>query len=279
MNEVTRISSLIRRITAPNPGPMTATGTHCYLVGNKQVAVIDPGPAVDTHIQNILDTCGDRLKWVVVTHTHPDHSPAAQALIAATGAEPIGQVMVDDGHQDTSFQVERNIDDGEWLECGEFRLQAIYTPGHVSNHVCYLLPEEGTLFAGDHLFGGGSVVIIPPSGDMKDYLTSLRRLLALEITTIAPAHGGLIRQPYEEIKKLIEHRLKRERKVIVALNQCGESSLETLLPVVYDDVDSSLHKIASYSLWAHLLKLEKDGVALKTIDRHWAFGEEHWVLV
>ena len=273
-----QLSPLIRRITAPNPGPMTATGTHCYLVGTEQVAVIDPGPAVDSHIDNILAACGDRLKWVVVTHTHPDHSPAAQALIAATGAEPIGQVMADDGHQDTSFQVARNIADGEWLECGEFSLQATYTPGHVGNHVCYLLREERTLFAGDHLFGGGSVVIVPPSGDMKDYLASLQRLAAMDIAAIAPGHGNLIQQPREEIEKLIEHRLKRERKVIAALRQCGESSLETLLPVVYDDVDSSLHKIASYSLWAHLLKLEKDGVAVKAIDRHWAFGEEHWVL-
>ncbi|UTW46432.1 MBL fold metallo-hydrolase [bacterium SCSIO 12696] len=257
---------------------MTATGTHCYLVGEEQVAVIDPGPAIDSHIQNILDACGDQLRWVVVTHTHPDHSPAAQALIAATGAEPIGQVMADDGHQDTSFQVARNIADGEWLECGEFRLQAIYTPGHVSNHVCYLLPEENTLFAGDHLFGGGSVVVIPPSGDMKDYLMSLQRLLTLEIATIAPAHGSLIDQPRQEIEKLIAHRLKRERKVVAALQQLGEASLEALLPLVYNDVDASLHKIASYSLWAHLLKLEKDGVARKTIHHHWAFGEEHWVL-
>ncbi|MGS2724181.1 MBL fold metallo-hydrolase [Porticoccus sp. GXU_MW_L64] len=274
-----QLSPLVRRITAPNPGPMTATGTHTYLVGGEQVAVIDPGPAIDSHIQDILAACGDRLKWVVVTHTHPDHSPAAQALIAATGAEPIGQVMPDDGHQDSSFQVDRNIADGEWLECGEFRLQAIYTPGHVGNHVCYLLEQEKTLFAGDHLFGGGSVVIIPPSGDMKDYLSSLQKLQTLDIDTIAPAHGGLIDEPRENIEQLIEHRLKRERKVISALEQLGESSLEALLPVVYGDVSAHLHKVASYSLWAHLLKLEKDGVAQKTIHKHWAFGEEHWVLV
>ncbi|MCV6605665.1 MAG: MBL fold metallo-hydrolase [Porticoccaceae bacterium] len=274
-----QISPLIRRITAPNPGPMTATGTHCYLVGREQIAVIDPGPAIDSHIQAILAACGERLKWVLVTHTHPDHSPAAQALIAATGAEPVGQVMADDGHQDTSFQVARNIEDGEWLDCGEFALQAIHTPGHVGNHVCYLLREERTLFAGDHLFGGGSVVIVPPSGDMKDYLASLQRLAVMDIAAIAPGHGELIEQPREEIAKLIAHRLKREQKVIAALEKLGEASLEALLPEVYNDVDNSLHKIAIYSLWAHLLKLEKDGVAVKTIHKHWAFGEEHWVLV
>lgn len=278
MHSVIQLSPLVRRITAPNPGPMTSAGTNTYLVGGEQVAVIDPGPAIDSHIEAILEACDGRLKWVVVTHTHPDHSPAAQALIAATGAEPVGLVMPDDGHQDTSFQVAQNIEDGEVLTGKDFSIQAIYTPGHVGNHVCYLLREEGMLFAGDHIFGGGSVVIIPPSGDMKAYLESLEKLKAYPVNSIAPGHGDLMQHPDVVIDSLITHRLKREQKVLEKMAELGEVSLDRLLPAVYDDVDSRLHRIARYSLWAHLLKLEKDGVAVKTIDRHWAFGEERWQL-
>ena len=284
MDKPKQLSPLIRRITAPNPGPMTASGTNTYLVGNEQVAVIDPGPAIDQHIEAILAACDKRLKWVVVTHTHPDHSPAAKALIEATGAEAIGRVMADDGHQDASFQVAENIADGELLSADEFTLEAIYTPGHVGNHVCYLLRDEQVLFAGDHIFGGSSVVIIPPSGDMADYIYSLEKLLNYPLACIAPGHGDVIEDPQPVISGLVRHRLQRERKVVAAMEQLGEASLESLLPLVYSDVDPALHKIASYSLWAHLLKLEKDGVAIKTIDRHLrsgegAFGEEHWRLI
>ena len=208
MNKITQLSSLVRRITAPNPGPMTGSGTNTYLVGVEQIAVIDPGPAITEHIDAILAACGNRLKWVVVTHTHPDHSPAAQALITATGAEPIGLVMADDGHQDTSFRVNRNIADGGLLRAKEFTLEAVYTPGHVGNHVCYLLRDEQVLFAGDHIFGGSSVVIVPPSGDMKAYLDSLQRLLQLDLTAIAPGHGDVIEKPRQVVEKLIAHRLK-----------------------------------------------------------------------
>lgn len=279
MSNVEQLSALVRRITAPNPGPMTGAGTNTYLVGSREIAVIDPGPAVAAHIDTILNACDGHLKWVVVTHTHPDHSPAAQALLENTGAEPVGCVMDDDGHQDRTFQVDRNAREGDLVRSAEFCLRALHTPGHVGNHFCYLLEEEQKLFSGDHIIGGSSVVIVPPSGDMSDYLASLQKLQVLPIKTIAPGHGDLIHEPRAVVDKLIRHRLKREKKVIACLRELGESSLQTLLPAVYDDVDPALHKVAAYSLWAHLLKLEKDGTALKTIEKHWAFGEEHWKLL
>lgn len=274
------LSPLVRRITAPNGGRMTGPGTNTYLVGHEQVAVVDPGPLIDSHVDAILAAAGERIRWVLVTHTHPDHSPAAQAIIAATGATAIGcRLHPDDGHQDTTFAVDRDVAHGDLLVSGEFTLEALFTPGHIGNHFCYLLREEELLLAGDHIMEGVSVVIIPPSGDLKDFLDSLALLRDYPIRTIAPAHGELITRPAVEINKLIKHRHYRELKVIGAMTRLGEASLDSLLPQVYDDVDPALHKVARYSLWAHLLKLEREGRALKTIANHWAFGEEQWTFI
>ena len=277
--KVDQISPLVRRITAPNPGVMTGPGTNTYLIGREQVAVLDPGPLIDSHVDAILKAGAGRIKWVVVTHTHADHSPAARPVIDATGATPVGSVMApDDGHQDISFRVAKNIRHGERLESDEFTLEAIFTPGHIGNHFCYLLREENLLFSGDHMMEGVSVVIIPPSGDLKDFLASLERLLDYPLDAIAPAHGHLMTDPVKEINALIRHRQYREQKVLSAMKKAGEASLETLVPLAYDDTDPSLHKVARYSLWAHLLKLEREGRAERTIEKHWAFGEEHWRL-
>lgn len=277
--QVCRLSPLVRRITAPNGGRMTGTGTNTYLVGNEDVAVIDPGPLIDSHVEAILAAGEGRIRWVMVTHTHPDHSPAAQAIVAATGASTVGCLLrPDDGHQDNSFRVDRNVVHGELFCTPEFTLEAIFTPGHIGNHFCYLLRDESLLFAGDHIMEGVSVVIIPPSGDLKDFLDSLVLLRSYDITAIAPAHGALICNPTQEINKLVKHRNHREQKVLSAMERLGEASLEALLPVVYDDVDPELHKVASMSLWAHLLKLERESRVVKTIASHWAFGEEHWRL-
>lgn len=277
--KVCQLSPLVRRITAPNGGKMTGPGTNTYLVGTREIAVIDPGPLIDSHVQAILDAGGGDIKWVIATHTHPDHSPAAKPIIDATGARAIGYVMdPSDGHQDTTFRVEKNIVEGERISTDEFTLEAIFTPGHVGNHFCFLLREENMLFAGDHLMEGISVVILPPSGDLKDFMDSLEKLKNYSIDAIAPAHGRVIAEPQVEINALIRHRLYREEKVIAALAKAGESSLEHLVPYAYDDVDPAIHKIAIYSLWAHLLKLERDGRVVKTIEKHWAFGEERWRL-
>ena len=275
---VTQLSSLVRRITAPNPGRMTGPGTNCYLVGRRNIAVIDPGPAIDSHIDEILQTCGNALKWVVVTHTHPDHSPAARIIADKTGAQLIGCVLPDDGHQDTSFAVEKNVAQGDILKTEEFTLEAVHTPGHVANHYCFFLHEEGMLFSGDHIMNGSSVVIIPPAGDMADYLSSTELLSNYPIVSIAPGHGDLMGEPERVLKNIVRHRVIREKKIMRVLKELGEASLDELLPPVYDDVDPALLKMARLSLWAHVLKLEHEGKAEKRIAEHWAFGEERWVL-
>lgn len=253
-----QLSALVRRITVNNPGVLTGPGTNTYLVGQRDVAVIDPGSDDPVHIRAILDACAGRLKWVLVTHTHPDHSPGAKALRDATGCELIGN-LIEDEDQDPSFRPQRSFSHDEIFRTGEFTLRALLTPGHVENHICYLLEDEQLLFSGDHLMEGVTVVIIPPHGDMKDYLDSLRMLHAYPLAAIAPGHGSLMFDPRREIDAVIRHRLMREAKVVRELVERGQGTLATLTPSVYDDVDASRHPIARYSLWAHLLKLQRDG--------------------
>ncbi len=272
------VSDLVRRITAPNAGPMTGPGTNTYLVGVEAVAVIDPGPDVDSHIEAIMAAAGDRIRWLVATHTHPDHSPAARKLQALTGAELIGAAMHDDGHQDITFQPRENLQHGQKLTTAEFMLEAVATPGHVGNHFCFYLHGERTLFTGDHIMQGASVVIIPPSGDMADYIASLQRLLHYPVEHLAPAHGHIMAEAERVVKELVEHRLRRENKVLAALAGQVQASLDLLLPQVYSDIDPRLLRVAKLSLWAHLLKLEKEGRAAKHAEEHWLFGEELWQL-
>jgi len=192
------ISPLVRRITASNSGVMTGPGTNTYIVGREQLAVIDPGPADAAHIAAILKTCNARLRWILTTHTHPDHSPAAAQLAAATGAVVLGNKIADDGRQDTSFNPLRGFAHDELFITDEFRLRAIATPGHVGNHLCFLLEDEQLLFTGDHIMQGSTVVIVPPNGDMQDYLNSLALLLQYPIAALAPAHGQIITEPQAE---------------------------------------------------------------------------------
>lgn len=266
-----QLSPLVRRITANNSSVMTGPGTNTYLIGLDQVAVIDPGPALDAHIDAILAACGDRLRWIIATHTHPDHSPAAARLAAATGAVVLGNVIDNDGRQDASFNPARGFRQDEILDAKEFTLRALLTPGHVGNHICFLLENEGLLFTGDHIMQGSTVVIVPPSGDMKDYLDSLQLLRNYPVQALAPAHGQLIPDPAAEIDGLIAHRLGREAKVADALRHVGHETLEALVPAVYDDVDPALHPVARLSLWAHLLKLQRDGKVAETA------GEWRWL--
>ena len=273
-----QISPLVRCLTAPNSTPMTGPGTNSYLIGNEEIALIDPGPVIDSHMEKLLQYVGKKLSWILVTHTHPDHSPGACLLADQTGAKLIGGVMPDDGHQDRSFQPATNLVHGELLETGEFTLEAIHTPGHVANQFCFLLHGENILFSGDHIMQGSSVVIIPPSGDMAAYIASTQNLFNYSIDFIAPGHGELLKKPADVLQGIIEHRLKRETLVVEKLAKLGEASLDRLLPEVYSDVDNALFSMAKMSLWAHLLKLEREGRAIKKIDGHWAYGEEHWVL-
>ena len=253
-----RLNSRVRRLVASNPGVMTGPGTNTYLLGDDEVAVLDPGPAIPAHIDAILNTAGDRIRWIVCTHTHPDHSPAWQAVVAATGAQVIGASPPDDMHQDKSFAPTLEVRHDHVLATPEFTLRAVHTPGHVGNHYCYLLEEEGMLFAGDHIMNGSTVVIIPPSGDMQAYIASLQLLLHYPLRSIAPGHGELMDNPLAVVEWLVNHRLKREAKVVDGLRKLGRSTVDELVRVVYDDVDTSLHKMAMLSLSAHLIKLERE---------------------
>lgn len=259
--EAVRVAPRVRRVTAPNSGRMTGPGTNSYLVGEREIALVDPGPDIATHVDALERICAGRLRWILVTHTHPDHSPAAARLAARTGAELIGNVIPNDGHQDESFVGARALAQDDRLVTDEFSLRALLTPGHVSNHVCFLVEEDGLLMTGDHIMGGSTVVIIPPAGDMRHYIESLRRMLNYDLAWLAPGHGDLIGNPRGEIEHLIAHRLKREAKVVDALTRIGTASVEELTPPVYDDVDPALHGWASLSLTAHLLKLRDDGRA------------------
>lgn len=267
-----RLNSRVRRLVAPNPGVMTGPGTNTYLLGNDEVAVLDPGPAIPAHIDAILAAAGDRIRWIVCTHTHPDHSPAWQAVAEATGAEVIGALPADDMFQDDTFSPGREVRHDDVLATGEFTLRAVHTPGHVSNHFCFFLEEEQMLFAGDHIMNGSTVVIIPPSGDMKAYIESLQLLLDYPLKFIAPGHGDIMEDSRAVVEWLVNHRLKREDKVVRGLQQLGRVPVAELVRVVYDDVDTSLHKMASLSLAAHLIKLRDEERA-----RHHA-ADDSWEL-
>ena len=269
--EVKALSPRVRRIVAPNPGPMTGPGTNTYVVGETDLVVVDPGPAIPSHIDAILDCVGDRLRYVACTHTHPDHSPAASALAEATGATLVGRTTADDRHQDLSFQPASQIEDDECITGEGWTLRAIRTPGHVDNHVCYLLDEEGMVFAGDHIMNGSTVVIVPPGGNMAHYIASLRRLLDYDVKVVAPGHGELIPDCRGEVEKLVRHRLLREAKVFGALSDAAQS-LDDLVVAVYDDVDPMMHEWAKLSLLAHLIKLEDERRTIKTVEA----GVDRW---
>ena len=257
---VVRLSDRVRRITAPNPGVMTGPGTNTYLLGaGADIAVIDPGPAIDAHIEAVLAAAGGRIRWILVTHTHLDHSPAAALLKARTGAELLGMPPPPLERQDQSFRPDRVPAHGERLELAGCALRVIHAPGHASNQLCYMLEDEKLLLTGDHVMQGSTVVINPPDGDMRAYLDSLRQLQGEDLAWFAPGHGFLMDKPQEVLERLLIHRLARENKVLSAVRAAGTATLEQLVPAVYDDVSSRLYPVASRSLLAHLLKLKGEG--------------------
>ena len=254
-----RLDELVTRIIAPNGGMMTGAGTHTYLVGTRELIVIDPGPDDESHMQAILAAAAGRIRWILCTHTHSDHAPGAARLKNLTGA-PVGAMAPPRTDHDFDLNVDRVLADGDSIECAPGVVRAIHTPGHASNHLCFLLTANRMLFTGDHVMQGSTVVIWPPDGNMRAYIGSLRRLLDVDLAVLAPGHGHLIDQPRDELNRLVQHRLRREDKVRQAVLRADAGvTVGMLLPSAYDDVPKALHEWAALSLRAHLDKLVEDG--------------------
>lgn len=267
------IAEGVWRLLALNPGMMSGPGTNTYLISDDDgLLVLDPGPADPRHIDNILRTTDELqrpIKRILVTHTHRDHSPAVALLREHVNAQVLGPATVNDTLQDDSWAPQQVLADGEQLDIGNGQqLRVIATPGHVSNHLCYLHIQQQLLFSGDHLINGSTVVIAPPAGSMSAYLHSLRKLLDEPIAMIAPGHGDVLREPRTTIEATIGHRLAREEKVWQALQSAPNGDANSLVAEVYRDVPAFLHPIAAYSLAAHLIKLVEDGRATEQQGRY-----------
>jgi glyoxylase-like metal-dependent hydrolase (beta-lactamase superfamily II) len=261
------IAAGVSRLLAPNPSRMTGPGTNTYLLGSPPRAALDPGPDDPAHVEAIL-RAAPALDTVIVTHTHADHSPAARTLAIRSGAKLIGRPPPPSAHQDMTFVPQQVPERDELIRIDErLTLRAIDTPGHASNHVCFLIEEQDLLFSGDHVLDGVTPVILAPDGDMAAYLEALERLLKYPLAAIAPAHGRVLTDPRAVISGVIAHRLRREQKVVNALAAAHEGSLDSLLPAVYSDVAPELHSLARYSLEAHLIKLEREGRCRREGDR------------
>ena len=271
---------LVRRVLAPNPSHYTFTGTQTYLVGaGDEVAVIDPGPAdvddpqhFDTyakgHVEAILAAIGPaRLTAILCTHTHRDHSPASRALKAATGAPIVGCAplsMLDDGPRadaafDPDYAPDRVLIDGERIAGQGWTIEAVHTPGHTSNHLCYALLESGALFTGDHVMAWSTSVVSPPDGDMSAYMASLQKLHDRDDRVYYPAHGPAVEKPRQLVRGMMGHRRQREAQILRLLDQ-GPHSIGQMVPVMYKGLDPRLNGAAGRSVLAHLLDLKQRGL-------------------
>jgi glyoxylase-like metal-dependent hydrolase (beta-lactamase superfamily II) len=264
-----QVSPLIRRVIANNPGPFTFVGTGTYIVGHGEVAVIDPGPDLPEHLEAILAaTAGERISHIAVTHHHSDHSPLAGPLQARTQAPIFGCAVVaqiadnsgvrtEAGH-DLGFKPDVTVCGGGEIEGAGWTLEAIPTPGHTSNHICYALKEENALFSGDHIMGWSTTVITPPDGDMTDYMQSLERIRARGFATLWPTHGPPVTEVDAFIGAYIDHRREREAQILKAL-AAGQDRIREMVPVLYADVDPRLHPAAARSVLAHMIDLTRRG--------------------
>ena len=266
--EVTELSPLVRRVIARNPSPFTFHGTGTYIVGRGQVAVIDPGPDDAAHVVALMAAlAGEEVSHIVVTHTHLDHSPAAQRLHELTGARSYGfgphgtgpGEAVEEG-ADHDFAPEVEVGDGAVIEGPGWTLEAVHTPGHTSNHLCFALREEAALFPGDHVMGWSTTVVSPPDGDMAAYIASLAKLARRGERVYYPTHGAPIRDPAPYLAELIAHRHERERQIADCLRR-GIDTIAAMVEVIYAGLDRRLHRAAGRSVLAHLIDMVAGGRA------------------
>jgi glyoxylase-like metal-dependent hydrolase (beta-lactamase superfamily II) len=257
----------IRRLLAPNPSPFTFTGTQTYVVGEGDIAVIDPGPDHPAHVQALLSALGsERVAAILITHTHRDHSPASRPLARATGAPVVGcapLALEDDGPRadaafDPDYLPDRVLGDGEQVAGPGWTIAAVATPGHTSNHLCFAFQEAEALFTGDHVMGWSTTIVSPPDGDMAQYMRSLELLLGRDDRIYYPTHGPAIPDPKAHVRALIGHRQMREAQILAQL-EAGEGSIANMVGALYTDTDPALYPAAERSVLAHLLDLEQRG--------------------
>ncbi|MWV27234.1 MBL fold metallo-hydrolase [Erythrobacter sp. GH3-10] len=274
--KVDQLEDLVARVLAPNPSPFTYTGTQTYLVGADQgIAVIDPGPADDDHLAALQSAIADRpVLAIMCTHTHRDHSPAAAPLAQLTGAPIVGCAPLhissdgprSDAPFDQTYAPDRVMEDGEAMTGPGWTLRAVATPGHTSNHLCFALEESGAMFTGDHVMGWSTTVVVPPDGDMADYLASLARLYDREQDRIYyPAHGPAVENPRQLVRGMIGHRRQREGQITRLLAEEARS-IEALVPVMYKGINEKLWPAAAQSVHAHLLDMERRGTVIRSGD-------------
>lgn len=267
-----QVSPLVRRVVANNPGPFTFHGTGTYIVGRGRVAVIDPGPVRADHLAAILRAVtGEQISHILITHTHLDHSPLAAELTRATGAvvhgfgpHGVGRAKAGGGPgpaeegADRDFTPDQRLADGDVVEGDGWTLEAVHTPGHTSNHLCFALPEERALFTGDHVMGWSTSVVSPPDGDMAAYLASLQKLLERDDAIYFPTHGPPITGPRVHVEAFIAHRRERAAQILECL-ESGAVTIAAMVPRIYPDLEEALHGAAGNSVYAHLIQMTESG--------------------
>lgn len=282
--ELVEVSPLLRRIVANNPSKYTFHGTGTYVIGHGDVAVVDPGPRDPAHVEALLRALGDEtVRTILITHTHGDHSPAAAALHDATeapvlgfGPHPEDAISEEDDADDSSGQQQDHLPDidfdpetrlahGDTVAGPGWTVQAMHTPGHISNHLCFALAEENAVLTGDHVMGWSTTIIPPPDGDVSDYLRSLKLLLGRSDEVLYPTHGGPVTDPQRYVSALLDHRLTREAQILAQL-AAGAASAAQMVEVLYADVRKELHRPAARSVVAHLAKLKAEDRAAPVAD-------------
>jgi glyoxylase-like metal-dependent hydrolase (beta-lactamase superfamily II) len=302
--ELVDVSPLLRRMVCNNPSKFTFHGTGTYVIGHGDVAIVDPGPRDDAHVDALLTALdGERVRQILITHTHGDHSPAARSLAAATGAPILGfgphphdatsegdDEIGDDRDWDTGEEAEEQTDEekaktaadhekhrpdvdfapdqrlahGDIVEGPGWTVEALHTPGHISNHLCFAIPEERAVLSGDHVMGWSTTIIPPPDGDLRAYMASLRLLLARDDQVLYPTHGGPVTKPAAFVKALHDHRLLRTQQIVQQL-EAGPRSVREIVENLYAAVARELWRPASRSVIAHLVALGDDGRARPVI--------------
>jgi len=269
---IVEVAPGIQRLTAPNESPFTFRGTNTYILGNEQVAVIDPGPSIDSHFDLLTQALkGRRVSHIIVTHTHMDHSPLAAPLKEMTGAPVfaegihrdsrelhLGETNSLDAAGDRDFTPDHELGDGEIIEGQDWKLETILTPGHTKNHACFALRESNMLFSGDHVMAWSTSIVAPPDGSMRDYMNSLAKMMERRETVYLPGHGGRLEKAPEFVRALRTHRKMRETAVLSRI-RAGDRNIPEIVKIIYRDTDPRLHGAAGLSVFAHIEDLVEQG--------------------